>query len=270
MRESETLLDWSVLELEAGRLRAAYDLAAEVHTLEQAPREVSQGADQVMEEAVTAGQVEVMALPLVVGGGRGRQRSVGLLEMEARVNDLLVQGPWQRPPPFIRLTEDRAVRDVVREASVLGRGLQPAALGLLLRLVEDAEYGAWMELVSMDAVEYDVDQRSRNVQTRDGRPTQFIVESGERRIRAEARVLIVDRNGNPVSDGVVLGEGIGSFTRGVYDGDPAELNLDRREIDFFDRVALEAQDQAIRQALAMDLASKLGIAVFDPVLARIP
>jgi hypothetical protein len=97
-----------------------------------------------------------------------------------------------------------------------------------------------------------------------------VVESGERRLRAEARVLVVDRSGNAVTDMVVVGTGTGSFQRGVYAGNPAELNLDRREIDWFDPLVIEAQEAAIRQALSASLADQLAGAVFDPVLARIP
>jgi hypothetical protein len=115
-----------------------------------------------------------------------------------------------------------------------------------------------------------VRQSRRSVRTRDGRTTSYVLEDGDRRMRTEARVIVVDGMGNRVADATVVGTGVGEFRRGVYDGNVAELNLDRREIDYFDRMVLEAQDAAIRQALALDLAQRLGVAVFDPVLARIP
>lgn len=264
--ESEALLDWSVSDLESGRLQEAYGRAARVRELGWAPPQVSVEADRVMEEALARGRVEVMVLPAVAGGP---VPDPALMDVEVRVNDLLAQGPFLAPPPFISLTDDYAVRDVVREARVLGTGLGPAAIGLLMRLVE-ADYGAWMELLGVEVTEYDVSQSRRSARTRDGRTTSYVLETGDRRMRAEARVIVVDGMGNRVAEATVVGTGVGEFRRGVYDGNVAELNLDRREIDYFDRLVMEAQDAAIRQAMALDLADRLGVAVFDPILARIP
>lgn len=264
--EADALLAWSAEELEAGRLQSAHGTASRIQGLDWAPPEVMREADGIMAEALARGEVEILALPVVAGA---RRRDPALLDLQLRTNEALLRNAWSAPPPFIALAEDRAVQSVVQEASVLGTRLRPAALSLLLRLVE-SDYGAFMEIVSVDATEYDVDQRTRNARTRDGQPTTFIVERGERRLRAEARVLLVDRDGNPLADVAVVGTGTGPFERGVYQGDPDQLNLDRREIDWFDRLVLEGQEQAIRQALAVDLAAQLAGAVFDPVLARIP
>jgi hypothetical protein len=263
--EAGSLVEWAADELDRGRLRRAYEVAGEVAAVQGAPRELSLEAEGIMEEALYRGQVEVMPLPVVVGG---RSPVPPLLDLEVRVNDLLAQGPWRAPPPFIRVTDDAQVRQVVREATALGAGLRAPALGLLLRLVE-ADYGAWLELVSLDATEFDVDQSTRSVRTRDGRQTAYVLERGTRRLRVEARVLVVDRSGNPLTDVVVVGTGEGPFERGLYEGDPGDLNLDRREVDHFDRLVLEAQESAILQVLAGDLSAQLAAAVFDPVLGRI-
>lgn len=273
--EANALWAWSEDELAAGRLQSAFQVAGRIRELGSAPVEVVQGADAIQAAALEQGQVELMALPVLAGGsGRGRVIRPGsggsdLQDLGLRTSEALIRGPWSSPPPFIRLTDDRAVQAVVREASVLGARLQPAALSLLLRLVE-ADYAAYYQILSVDATEYDVDQSRRTVRTRDGRSTSYILERGERRLRAQARILVVDREGNPLADEVVVGTGTGRFERGLYEGNPAELNLDRREVDHFDPLVLEAQEQAIRQALALDLADLLGSATFEPILVRIP
>lgn len=264
--EAWSLAEWSRAELEGGRLRAAYEVAARVDAVEQAPGEAVAEAREVMGAALDRGEVELMALPVVPGG---RVRNPAVLEASALLDRALSQGAWRQPPPFVRLTDDRLVRDVVGEAAALGPGLSPRALGLLLRLTE-AEYGAWVEVISVEATEYDVDQATRSARTRDGRTTSYVLESGERRIRAEARVVVVDRDGTALQDVVLVGTGTGDFRRGVYQGDPGELNLDRREIDYFDRVVLQAQDQVILEALAADLAVNVAAAVFGPVLDLVP
>lgn len=267
--EANALWAWSEDELAAGRLQSAFQVADRIRALEWAPAEVVQGADAVQAAALEEGRVELMALPVVAGSRGVRGPALELRDLELRTNEALIRGPWAAPPPFVRLTDDRAVQRVVREASVLGTRLQPAALSLLLRLVE-ADYGAYYQILEVDATEYDVDQRTRNVRTRDGRAVTYVLERGQRRLRAQARILLVDRDGNPLADQVVVGSGTGRFERGLYEGNPAELNLDRREVDHFDPLVLEAQEQAIRQALALDLADQLGAATFDPILVRIP
>ncbi|HSM06390.1 MAG TPA: hypothetical protein VK858_17340 [Longimicrobiales bacterium] len=267
--ESGALLGWSNEALSAGQLRLAFDAANRVQHLGHAPPDHTTQAVEIMNTALAQGEVEVMVLPVVAPMTRPGRGGGELLPLEIEVNDQLDRTAWRSPPPFVRLADPVRVREIVRRAAVLGGGLRAPAMGLLLELVE-SDYGVWMELLNTDVMEFDLEQRVRNARTRDGRATTFTVESGQRRIRAEARVLVVDRSGNPLTDLVVVGTGTGPFERGVYEGNPSDLNLDRRQVDWFDRLVLEAQDAAIRNALAANLADQLAGAVFDPVLARIP
>lgn len=264
--EAWSNLLWAQQEYDAGRLQSSYNLAGRVFDVSGAPAEATGQARDLMDQALSEGQVEVMMLPVVVPSRRVRP---SLVDLEIKTNAALSQGALANVPPFIRLTDDRAVRTVVREASALGAAMSPAALGLLLRLV-DAEYVAFAEIVNVDATEYDVRQRNRTTGLRDGGTANWILETGERRLRAQVQVLVVNRNGDILADNTVIGTGVGEFTRGLYDGDPRELNLSRRDVDAFDQVVQEAQEQVIRQALAQSIAGELGNAVFDPILARIP
>ena len=66
------------------------------------------------------------------------------------------------------------------------------------------------------------------------------------------------------------GGGTAPFARGVYDGNPKELNLDRRQVDLFDHFAHEAQELAARQALVLNISANLADAVFQATLAQVP
>ncbi|MDT8340859.1 MAG: hypothetical protein RQ751_05035 [Longimicrobiales bacterium] len=264
--ESEALLAWSRSELERGSLRTAYDLANRAGELGGAPREVQAEAEDVMAYALERGEVELMPLPVIPGG---RRREVAALDVSALLDRTLATGAWRAPPPFVRITEDRLVREVVGEASALGAGLTPRGLALLLRLT-DADYGAWVEVLSVDAVEFDVDRDTRSARTREGEATTYVVESGSRRLRSEVRLVVVDREGVAIEDAVLIGTGTGRFRRALYDGDPRGLDLGRREVDYFDPAVLRAQEEAVRQALAADLAARVAGAAYGLVLERVP
>lgn len=264
--ESRILVDFSRAELHSGHLRSAYDLAEQVHRLEWSPAQEHQDAADLMFTALARGEVELMTLPVVASE---RSRDGGLLDLEVRVNDALDRSAWRSPPPFVRITDPVAVREVVRQAGGLRGGVRAPLLGLLLRAV-DADYGAWLELVEVDATEFEVKRTTRAVKTHGGRATSFVLEEGQRRMRAQARVIVVDRDGNEVTNQLVNGVATRPFRRGVYEGDPKELNLDRRDVDAFDPLVLGAQEQAMRQAMAVELSAQLGTAVLEPVLARIP
>ena len=277
--ESMNLLGWSEQELASGRLRAAYDRAAQVQEL-GAPIDDHRAAARIMGEALDRGQVELMILPLVVAPDDDRVRTRGnrearlerearLRELETQVNAALASGPFLTPSPFVQLSDPIAVREVVRQAGVLEGGVRSSALGLLLRLV-DGDYGAWLELASVETTEFEVKQTPRDVRTLDGEPASIVIEEGQRRATAEARVLVVDTYGNEIASVKVIGLATVAFRRGVYDGDPRELNLGRRDVDAFDVHAQDAAEQALHRALSADLANRLAAAVFDPVLARIP
>lgn len=278
-QEARVLATWSEAELDAGHLRAAYGLAADVQALGAAPS-VHEDAAYVMHEALALGRIDLMALPVVAVRDDGKKRRgrdkleyeehvADLIDLETRVNAELAHGPFRAPSPFVNLTDPIRVREVVRQAGLLEGGIRSSAMGLLIRAV-DAEYGAWIELSKVEATEFEIEQAEKTVRTREGDEVAITIESGKRRLRAEAHVIVVDVYGNEITNVMVVGQALGEFLRGRSPVDPSTLNLGRREVDAFDVLAQEAHEQALRQTLAEDLATLLGPAVLDPVLALVP
>jgi len=278
-READVLVIWAEAELAAGRLRSAYDRAADVQALGAAP-DAHDSAAHVMNEALAVGRIELLALPVIAHAEDGKKRRgrdkidfeksvIALGDLETRVNAELARGSFRAPSPFVQLTDPIKVREIVRQAGGVEDGIRRAALGLMIRAV-DADYAAWVELSGLEVTDYEIEARDETVRTRDGEEVVITLERGKRRLRAEAHAVVVDPYGNEITNVMVVGSSEGTFLRGTSPVDPSTLNLGRREVDAFDALAQEAHDQAMRQALAEDLAAMLGPAVLDPVLALVP
>lgn len=278
-QEARALATWSEAELDAGHLRAAYERAADVQALGAAPS-VHETAAYVMDEALALGQIELLALPVIAERDDGKKRRgrdkldyekrlAELGDLETRVNTALARGAFRAPTPFVQLTDPIKVRDVVRQGGGLDDGVRRSALGLMIRAV-GADYAAWLELSSLEATEFEIRPTEKVVPTREGDDVPITIEHGKRRLRAEAHVVVVDPYGNEVTNVMVVGTSTGEFLRGRSPVDPSTLNLGRRDADAFDVLAQEAHEQALRQALAEDLAALLGPAVLEPVLALVP
>jgi tetratricopeptide (TPR) repeat protein len=266
--EADLLVGWSEDEYARGHLRRAFEVASTVHQLEWSPVEQAELASSIMDQALAAGEVELLVLPIQSQQKtqRERQRDLALI---FEIDIALQQGAWRHSPAFVHVHDPLAARDLLQHTGLLDNEYQAATMALLLRLAE-ADFGARLELLSTESKEFDVRSTTRTVQKRSGQSTTFVQQDGKRRIQAEARVIIVDNFGNSIADLVVAGIGTAPFSRGVYDGKPEELNLSSREVDLFDRIAQKAQEQAAFQALAMDLSAKIAGAVYEPVLALIP
>ncbi len=212
--------------------------------------------------------LKLIVLPLQAKLGPPRETA----ENRKLANDVetaLQQGPWRQPPAFVQMHEPLTVRDLVEDAGLLTGEYRPATLALILRLAE-ADYAAYLQLMDSSATEFDVRTKTETAKTRDGRNATFVREEGKRRIQAQARVVIADTYGNEITDVIVSGTGTAPFARGVYDGDPRQLNLGAKQVDLFDHFTLEAQKQAAREALAYDLSANIAGAVFQPTLDQVP
>jgi hypothetical protein len=185
------------------------------------------------------------------------------------VNEQLFREAWSDPSPFVHVTDPGAVRDLSRHLGGLDAEFRAPALLALLKLSE-SDFGAWLQLVDVDETEFDVTSTQQAVQTHDGQSVSILLEEGHRRLQARAHVAVVDRDGNTLADVVVAGSGSAPFRRGVYDGDPTELNLKRHQVQWFDQLTLAAQEESAREAVAADLCRQIATAVLDPVLATIP
>jgi tetratricopeptide (TPR) repeat protein len=266
--EAALYVQWSESEYERGRLRSAFGIAANVEQLEWCPSDLVDRAAGNMERYLAEGELELIVLPVQERPGSPRERSRDR-DLAAQLEAALQQGPWREPPAFVRMHESLALRDLMIGSGLLDGDYRAAKLALVLRLAE-ADYAAYLQILGAEATEFEVKSKTQSAKTRAGRTATFVREDGQRRLQATARVVIVDGFGTEIIDVVIAGTGSAPFTRGVYGGDPRELNLSGRQVDLFDRLKLEAQEQVAREALVQDLAAGIADAVFQAALARVP
>jgi len=267
--ESILLVEWSDSEYERGHLRNAFAIAQKVQDLEWSPVDQSMRAAEAMEMYLDEGEVELIVLPVQVKKHNARTDGGARFRLAAQLETTLEQGPWRQPPAFVYLQNPLSAADLITHAGLLNGDYNPAAMALILRLAE-ADYAAYLQLIDMEVSEFDVRSRNQSAPNRAGVRQNFVRQDGQRRIQAEARVVIADDFGNQIADVIVAGSGTAPFSRGVYDGDPSQLNLARNQVDLFDRFVLEAQEQAAFDALVMNLATNIAGAVYQPTLAQIP
>jgi tetratricopeptide (TPR) repeat protein len=267
--ESALLVQWSDYEYGRGNLRRAFAIAERVQALEWSPLDKSAHAAENMELCLAEGEVELIVLPVQVKDHDVRRARGRRHQLAAQLEATLQDGPWRQPPAFVYLHNPLTAADLIAHGGLLDGEYRPGALALILRLA-DADYAAYLQIIDMEATEFDVRSKNQTAPDRAGQRQTFVREDGQRRFHAEARVVIADPLGNQIADVVVTGSGSAPFSRGVYDGDPDELNLARNQVDLFDRFVLEAQEQTAMDALVMELAQQIAGAVYQPTLAQVP
>jgi hypothetical protein len=189
-------------------------------------------------------------------------------ESDARqlLADILELDYWRAPPRFIAAADPVLVRAATRRITPVGAPLRPE------RILEElgADFGVLIEITSLDWSEEAVRQRARTTRTQRGATARFTEEEGRLDYQIGADILILDRDGRELEAFSILESEDGPFRRGIYEGDPGNLELSRSEARLFDPVVQAQQRRAIEDALMASLARQIAEQVFRRVLDRIP
>ena len=264
--EIDLLLTWADAELSVDRYRAAFGLAGEAVELRPSPtRRVLDEADQIRVRALELGTVALAILP-ITSVASVREQVAG--DLEAQLSDDLELDYWRDPPPFVATADPVLVRRLVRDATRGGAPLSSRALTRVLGAVA-ADFGALVEVTSLDIEERDVEREPREVRSRRGGTASYFVEEGRLRYEAEVEVIVIDYNGNEVRDFRVSARGTGRFERGVFRGNPQELDLSRNEARLFDPDVLAAQHARVQREVVGELAADVARRTFEAVLSRV-
>ena len=95
----------------------------------------------------------------------------------------------------------------------------------------------------------------------------YRVISGERVVRAEAEVLLMNLDGRAVAEFTIVAEQEGSFREGEFDGDPWQLRLSSRNARLFDWGEWDDEWSRIRRAVIDQLAVGISVETFEEVLS---
>ena len=100
-----------------------------------------------------------------------------------------------------------------------------------------------------------------------GDTVTYWVISGERRVRAEADVLLVDLDGRAVAEFTITASEVGSFREAEFDGDPWQLRLTNRNARLFDFGEWDDEWSRVQHAVIDQLALGITTETFAEVLS---
>ncbi len=100
-----------------------------------------------------------------------------------------------------------------------------------------------------------------------GDTVTYRIISGERVVRAEAEVLLMNLDGRAVAEFTITAHQEGSFREGEFDGDPWQLQLNNRNARLFDYDEWDAEWSRVQRALVDQLALGISVETFEEVLS---
>lgn len=275
--ETKLLLDWARVEIVDGRPRLTFELAQEALEVRSSPaRETVLAARDLQDEALAAGTVVLAVAPVIADPGV-REWLGG--EFEVELDEDLSVDHWTQPPLFVDIADPILLRTELR-GLLRGQATQsPLLVGRALDLV-GADLGVLIRLNGIDVVEEDVDRDEHEAivdrTIREGvarravpDTVSYVTLEGTLTYHLQAEVTLVDPSGREVTRFTASSTQSGPFQRGEFDGNPGDLDLDRRHRPFFDPTVIAGQMAAIEGALLEEIAVAIAAGTYDQVLAGV-
>ena len=100
-----------------------------------------------------------------------------------------------------------------------------------------------------------------------GDTVTYRIISGERVVRAEAELLLVNLDGRAVAEFTITARQEGSFREGEFDGDPWQLQLNNRNARLFEYDEWDDEWSRVQRAVVDQLALGISIETFEEVLS---
>jgi hypothetical protein len=261
---ADVAIAWGRADTLDGRFRSAFSRVEGIPSIPGVTASQANDARSLSAAALARGTRKVAIIPPSATVNARRELPAEALPA---LGDALTQRPWDNPPRFVSLVLPSALELDLRRLG-LGRRTMTAGEASLLGRALGTDYVVITEIDSVRRDDMNVRVTRHPVRTRSGADTAYVTEDGTTRLYARASYVVVDRDGQRVSDyQSVYNSVTAPFTRVRFAGDYRTLDLRQGERDLFDRAR---SDDELVGAFVGAMSPRLADAVFAEVLRRIP
>jgi hypothetical protein len=273
--QARAFLRWSEDDMDRSHFRAAYEHADAALGLVGGAHALATEAQALQRTAVERGTRVVAFLPL----WRVRGATAALPAFfRDELNAVLQYDYWSAPPLFIASADPIATRRALRRAELHRAALTASEAAETGRRL-GTDFVVAGELVAFASTENNLEEtvhparmrvRGATGQGAAGRDTSYVIQAFEFALEATVAYRIVDvRTGRIVERVEETVRHEGARRRGVFAGDPRQLDLTGSERSLFDRDDQRAAEREIENQLVDRLAAELADDVFGRLLRQI-
>lgn len=260
----DVMLAWARSDTAAGRFRAAFERVEPMPNLTGASARQIDDARSLQTAALARGTRRLAVVPAWATVAARIELPEDALPA---LSDALLEDPWRTPPRFVAIFPPDQVEREVRRMGMNRRTISSFEAARVARNV-GADYVVVTEIDSVRRDDSGVRRTRRPARTRSGIDTAYVIEEGDARLYARASFVVIDRDGQRLSEYQTVASSASSpFTRVRYAGDWRSLDLRQSERDLFERSRTEGE---LARAFASEMSPRLAEAVYAEVARRIP
>ncbi len=256
---------WAEQDYAQGHYMAAFNHSQQVVDIFGPEDPISQNALKIQKAALNAGTLSVAVLPFELFE---RTEDEALPEIENELYDILMYEYLSKPVPFVAVVDVGRVHREVRRFHIKEKHLIP---GMASRIGNSlgTDFVVFGKISSFSRKEVILDETERRVKIKNNPASSKIYLEQRYRLILTASVeihLISSRRGRVMDKETITSEVKNKFRRGIYDGDPHQLDLSLSEQKLFDREQLYRAEQRMVDRLIDVLARHISETIFDEVL----
>jgi len=256
---------WAEQDFARGRFMAAFDHTQRVIDLFGPESPDSQKALKIQKAALNAGTLSVAVLPF---DSYEKEENEVPAEIEQELYDILIYEYLSNPVPFVAVVDAGRVHREVRRFHMKEKLLTPGTasrIGISL----GTDFVVIGRIDSFSRREEILDKTTHRVPLRKNpaSTTHYMEQRYWLILTASVEIHLISSRRERVMDReTITYEAKDKFRRGIYDGDPTQLDLSLSEQKLFDKEELYRAEQELVDRLLEELAEHIAENIFDEVL----